>query len=246
MTSMTFLSDALFIGAHPDDGEILAGGLMAAMAAKGRRVVLADATRGEMGTRGTAEERAIEAQEAARILGVERINLGIPDGGIGRDLEAATRAVVRAIREHRPRVVFTHTGDDHHPDHNALHAAVKQAFFLSNVLKFQTGQERFTARRLLYFWSHRTNIPPRVDFIADITSTWETKVAALKAHKSQVAGTGYEGPQTFLTGDLFWHRIEARFAYFGSLINVRYGEPFLAEGTLRVDDPCDLPDLGGD
>ena len=214
---------------------------MASMAEKGHRVVLADATRGEMGTRGSAEERALEAAEAARILGVERTNLGLPDGGVGRDMEASTRAVVSALRQFRPRLVFTHTGSDHHPDHNALHTAVSKAYFLSNVLKYDTGQERFLAKRLCFFWSHRTNLPPRVDFIADISATWEKKVAALKAHKSQVAGTGYEGPATFLTGDLFWHRLAARFAYFGSLVNVRFGEPYLTEGIVRLDDPLTIP-----
>ncbi len=242
MSVSPFLSDALFVCAHPDDGEILAGGMMARMAGLGRRVILADATRGEMGTRGSADERAIEAANAAVILGVERVNLGLPDGGIGRDLEVSTRAVVSAIREHRPRLVFTHTGGDHHPDHNAIHEATRRAFFNSNVLKYDTGQKRHAARRLYYFWSHRTNLPPRIDFIADITATWEKKMAALRAHRSQVAGTGYQGAETFLTSDLFWHRIEARFGYFGSLINVRYGEPYLAEGALRIDDPLSLAD----
>jgi len=239
-------SDALFIGAHPDDGEILAGGLMASLAEKGRRVILADATRGEMGTRGTAEERREEAAEAARILGVERTNLELPDGGIGRDMEASTRAVVRAIREFRPRLVFTHTGTDHHPDHNAIHLAVKRAVFFSNALKYDTGQERHLASRLFYFWSHRQELPPRVDFIADISHTWEKKVSALKAHKSQVAGTGYEGPKTYLTSDLFWHRIEGRFAHFGSLIGVKYAEPYLTEGYVRIDDPLEFSDLRED
>lgn len=236
-----FLTDALFLGAHPDDGELLAGGLMASMAAKGRRVVLADATRGEMGTRGTAELRAAEAENAARILGVTRINLGLPDGGIGRDRDASVRAIVEAIRRHRPRIVFTHTGSDHHPDHNDLHEATRRAFFTANLLKYETESPRFAPERLYYFWSHRVQLPPRVDFIADISPVWEQKVASIKAHMTQVQGTGFDGPQTYLTGDLFWHRLQARFAYFGSLIGVRYGEPYLSEGTLRVDDPLDLP-----
>lgn len=243
MSSNSSTCDAIFFGAHPDDCEILAGGLMASMAARGRRVILADATRGEMGTRGTAEERALEAAEAARILGVERINLGLPDGGVGRDMETSVRAIVSALRAHRPRVVFTHSGGDHHPDHNALHIAVRRAFFLSNVLKYDTGQERHRPSRLFYFWSHRTDLPPSIAFIADVTATWETKVAALKAHKSQVAGTGYDGPKTYLTSDIFWHRIESRFGYFGSLIDVKFGEPYLAEGQVRMDDPMDFPDL---
>ncbi|MEO8377170.1 MAG: bacillithiol biosynthesis deacetylase BshB1 [Candidatus Sumerlaeota bacterium] len=241
-----FSSDALFIGAHPDDGEILAGGLMASLADKGYRVILADATRGEMGTRGTMEERALEGANAAKILGVERTNLALPDGGIGHDMDASTRAVVTAIREYRPRLIFTHTGNDHHPDHNAIHTAVSKAFFVSNLGKYDTGQERFAASRLMFFWSHRTNIPPRVDYVADITHTWEKKIAALKAHKTQIAGGTPQGPETFLTGDLFWHRLEARFAYFGSLVNVRYGEPYLTEGILRVDDPLKLSGVADD
>lgn len=238
--SSPYQTDALFVCAHPDDGEILAGGLMAKLAAKGRRVVLADATKGEMGTRGTPEIRAEEAAEAARILGVERINLGLPDGAVGSDLDASTRAVARAIRAHRPRLVFTHTGGDHHPDHNAIHDATKRAFFFANILKYETGQDRFRPQALHFFWSHREKLPSHIDYVVDISEHYETKMNALRAHRSQVAGTGFVGPETYLTSDLFWHRLHARFAYFGSLIGVRYGEPYLAEGTLPVDDPVQL------
>lgn len=238
-----FKSEALFIGAHPDDGELLAGGLMASMANKGHRVILADATAGEMGTRGTAEERALEGEEAARILGVQRINLGLPDGGIGSDIDASTRRVVEAIREHRPRLVFTHTGTDHHPDHNAIHLAVRRAFFLSFVLKYDTGQERHAPRKLMYFWSHRHDVPPPLGFVSDISDVWEQKLASMKAHKTQFAGSGIEGPETFLTNDLFWHRIEARHAFFGAMIKVKYGEPYLIEGVPRVDDPMEFSDV---
>jgi bacillithiol biosynthesis deacetylase BshB1 len=204
-------------------------------------VVLADATRGEQGTRATAEERAEEATAAAAILGVERVNLGLPDGGIGNDMEASTRRVVQLIRHHRPRLVFTHSAGDHHPDHNALSEAVKRAVFLSYVMKYDTGQERHAPKRLLYFWSHRHDLPEKVSFVADITPHWETKLASIKAHRSQFAGTGYDGPQTYLTSDGFWQRIEARHTFFGALIQRPYGEPYISEGVLRVDDPLELP-----
>lgn len=236
------LSEAIFFCAHPDDGELLAGGLMASMAEKGHRVVMADATRGEMGTRGTAEIREAEAAEAAHILGVERINLELPDGGVGSDMAESVRRIVVALRGHRPRLVFTHSGTDHHPDHNALHTAVRRAFFLANVFKYDTGQPRFRPRRLFYFWSQRHDLPAKLDFIADVTGTWEKKVEAIRAHRSQVDPSSDSGPGTYLTSDLFWHRIESRFGYFGSLVNVRYGEPFLAEGVIRVDDPLQFPD----
>ncbi len=214
---------------------------MASMAAAGRRVVLADATRGEMGTRGTPEIREEEASEAARILGVERINLGLPDGGISSHLDTAVREVVKAIREFRPLMVFTHSGTDHHPDHNGLYTAVRRAFFLANVLKYETGQERFLPSRLFYFFSGRHLLPERIDFIADICPVWDKKVTSIKAHRSQVHGSGFDGPETYLTNDLTWHRLEVRFGYFGSLIDVRYGEPYLSESFLRLDDPSILP-----
>ncbi len=236
-------ADALFIAAHPDDGELLAGGLMARLAEAGRRVVLADATRGEMGTRGSAELRAEEAREAARILGVERTNLGLPDGGISSNLDASVREVVKAIRQFRPLMVFTHSGRDHHPDHNGLHTAVRRAFFQANVLKYDTGQERFRPVRLFYFFSGRHLLPERIDFIVDISPVWEKKMASIKAHRSQVQGTGFDGPETYLTNDLTWHRLESRFGYFGSLIDVRYGEAYLTESFLRIDDPGALPDI---
>lgn len=243
MTEETYLSDALVFAAHPDDGELLAGGVMARMAAAGRRVILADGTRGEMGTRGTPEERAAEAAEGARILGIERINLGLPDGGISSDIDEAERAAVRAIREYRPWIVFTHTGGDHHPDHNGIHTAVRRAFFRANVAKYDTAQQRHAPVKLLYFLSGRSELPARVDFIADISEYWAKKVEAIKAHRSQFHGGKEGGPQTFLTSELFWTRLEARYAYFGSLVNVRYGEGFLVEGMLRLDDPMELPEV---
>jgi N-acetylglucosamine malate deacetylase 1 len=243
MTSSRFSSDALFIGAHPDDCEILAGGLMAKLSQKGYCVILADATRGEMGTRGTAEERAKEAEVAAKILGVERTCLGLPDGAVGADMEVAIKAVVTAMRHYRPKLIFTHTGTDHHPDHNALHLAVRKAFFLTNALKYDTGQERHAPVRLHYFWSHRHELPPHIDYVADISDTWEIKMAAIRAHLSQVPSTDYKGPATQLASDMGWHWIEARFAHYGSLVKCRYGEPYLIEGIAQMDDPLEFPDV---
>ncbi len=236
--------DALFIGAHPDDADLLAGGLMASMAKKGRKVILADATAGEFGTRGTVEEREAEGKEAAAILGVHRVCLGLPDGHLSQNLDQATNTVIRAIRKYRPSLVFTHTGDDHHPDHNAIHTATRRAFFLSNVLKIDTGQERFAAKRLFFFWSHRYEVPKKISFIADVTDTYETKINALKAHRSQFANPDYKGPETYVSSDIFWHKIESRAGFFGGLVNVRYGEAYIADGQIRMDDPCDFPDVG--
>jgi bacillithiol biosynthesis deacetylase BshB1 len=232
--------DALFIGAHPDDVEILAGGTVARLVAMGRRVLVADATRGEMGTRGTLEERAQEAADAAEILGVRRVNLGLSDGHIGDDIPAATRAVVRLIRHARPRTIFTHEPDDHHPDHNAISRAVKDAFFQANVLKYDTGQPRHKTHRLFHYVGSRDRWPVAPSFVVDITEVVETKMAALRAFRSQLHNPDYKGPETYVSSDIAWHFMEGRAVFFGSLIGVRYAEGFRAVSPLRIDDPTQL------
>ncbi len=237
------MTDALFVGAHPDDAEILAGGTIAKLVRLGYSVTVADATRGEMGTRGTVEERAQEAADSAKILGVTRVNLALPDGGIGNDLPAATRRVVEAIREHRPRTVFTHEFGDHHPDHNAIAQAVKYACFQSNVLKYNTGQERFLPSRLFHYVGSRNRTPRTPSFIVDVTETFEVKMEALRCFRSQLANKDYEGPETYISSDLAWHHMEARAGFFGNLIGTRYAEAFTADAPLRIDDPVSLPDV---
>lgn len=229
--------DLMVVGAHPDDAELHAGGLMAKLSRRGARVLLVDATAGEFGTRGTREERAEEGAEAARILGVQRACLGLPDGSVGADPQLAMRAFVMAIREHRPAVVLTHAPGDHHPDHQAVSEAVKRATFMANVLRYDTGQERFAPRKLFYYWGHRHQPPPPNCFVTDITETYETKVAALRAHRSQFHNPGYEAPSTFVSSEQFWRAVEARAAYYGSLAWVRYAEAFVPVDTLHVDDP---------
>jgi len=232
--------DALFLGAHPDDVEILAGGTVAQLVAMGRRVIVADATRGEMSSRGTLEERAQEAADSAEILGVKRMNLGLPDGRVGEDVAGATKAVAQLIRSTRPRTIFTHEPDDHHPDHNALSKAVKDAFFQANVLKYDTGQPRHKTHRLFHFVGARDRWPLAPSFVVDITDSWETKLAALRAFRSQLHNPDYKGPETYVSSDIAWHFLEGRAAFFGCLIGVRYAEAFRAVAPLRVDDPTQL------
>ncbi len=235
--------DALFIGAHPDDVEILAGGAVARLARSGHRVVIADATRGEMGSRGTIEERATEAADAARVLGVNRVNLGLHDGHISEDIPDATHRIVGLIRDVRPRLVFTHESGDHHPDHNAISQATKFAFFQSNVLKYDTGQERFRPSRLFYYVGSRQRWPSAPSFVMDVTEYFDVKMEALKCFRSQLANPDYQGPETFVSSDIGWHMMEARASFFGTMVGVRYGEAFTADAPLRLDNPFALSDV---
>lgn len=231
------LFEALFIGAHPDDVEILAGGTVAKLARAGHRVVVADATRGEMGSRGTVEERAAESADAARILGVERRQLGLPDGRVGDDMPATIRAMVELIRATRPRLIFTHEPGDHHPDHNAVAEAVKFAWFQANVVRYETGQPRWRAARLIHFVGVRERWAAPPSFLVDISETFDTKVESLRAHRSQLHNPAYDGPATYVSSPEAWRAIEVRAAFFGTLIGTRYAEAFRTEAPMRVDDP---------
>ena len=151
--------DALFFGAHPDDVELVAGGLAALLASHGHRVGIADLTRGERGTRGDADERAAEAAAAARELGVAwRGSLGLPDLGLGRGDRAQLAAVVACLREHRPGLVVAPDEHDAHPDHVEASHLVARACHLAGLAGFPDGAAgagatavRHRPARLLYY-----------------------------------------------------------------------------------------------
>jgi len=236
------MADVLFIAAHPDDIEILAGGTVARLAAMGHSVMLADCTEGEMGTRGTVEERREEAANAARILGVERMNLKLPDGRLQEEMPTVVRRIVECIREVRPRLIFTHEHGDHHPDHNAVAEGVRFAMFQANVMKYDTGQERHKVERMFSFVGARDRWPVEPSFVVDISDYYEKKVESLKAYVSQLANPNYKGPETYVSSNAAWEAIEHRAGFFGSIVNVRYGEAFKAHQPLRINDPFVLLD----
>src|SRR6516162_926305 len=138
-SSYPFDTDVLAIAAHRDDVEQTCGGTLLRMAARGLRTAILDLTQGEAGTRGTAEDRAREADEAARILGVGwRQALDLPDGAISNTLENRIK-IVRALREFRPRVVILPYWQARHPDHAIVAPLGYEACFLSGLSKIDTG-----------------------------------------------------------------------------------------------------------
>lgn len=231
--------DALAIGSHPDDAEFGAGGTLLRLKALGYRTGILDMTRGEMGTRGTPEERASEAEDAARELRLDyRGTLDLGDGGI-RDSDEARAALVRALRRLRPRIVFTHYWEEPHPDHVATAQVTRHAIYLSGLAKFDAGagQERHRPSSVLHYGLPRW-VPPT--FVVDIGDWHEQKRRAVLAHRSQLHDPGRAEPETALSGASFLERLEARSAYFGSLVGARFGEAFLVREALRVDDPVAL------
>src|SRR5215475_5065394 len=129
--------DVLAIFSHPDDAELTMAGTLLKLKALGYRTGIADMTRGEMGTRGTPEIRAKEALDAARVMGLDaRVNLGLPDGALALNEESRT-AVVRILRKHQPRVIFTSHWDDPHPDHAATARIVREAARLATIRRYE-------------------------------------------------------------------------------------------------------------
>ena len=240
--------DALFFGAHPDDVELTSGGLAALLASHGHAVGIVDLTRGEAASRGTPEERALEAAEAAKILGVaERMNLGLPDLGIDRSDHVQLRIVAGAIRAHRPRLVVAPHHDDLHPDHIEGAHLIARACHVAGMLRFDAPGERHRPARVL-FSLYRGSRPPHL--VVDVSPVWERRAAALAAHRSQidveapVAG-GAKGAATYLTHPDFPAEVEARARNFGALIGARYGEGYRVRGPVAIQDARALLSAGG-
>jgi N-acetylglucosamine malate deacetylase 1 len=229
--------DVLAIAAHRDDVEQTCGGTLLRMAARGLRTAILDLTQGEAGTRGTADERAHEAEEAARILGVGRRQaLSLPDGAIASTLENRLE-IVRILRLLRPRAVILPYWQARHPDHAIVATLGYEACFLSGLKRFETGQEPHRPFKIVYA-SLYADVRP--SFIVDITPFIEQRHQALMAYRSQYenqsAGSGLFVPEEEIRERTF---AEAR--HYGLLAGVRYGEPFVQKEVGLVDDLTLLP-----
>src|SRR6185436_19505717 len=177
--------DALAIGAHPDDVELSCGGTLLKLGSLGYRIGILDMARGELGTRGSAEIRAREAECAAGVLGLGvRDNLELPDGHIWLTEDSRVR-MVRKIRQYRPRVIFTHFWEDPHPDHAHTCQIVREAAHLAGLAKYDadTGQERFRPQAVAHMMFPRTAVP---SFVVDISDFADAKSRAIHCYKSQL------------------------------------------------------------
>jgi N-acetylglucosamine malate deacetylase 1 len=221
--------------AHPDDAELVMGGTLAREAAAGRRVALVDLTRGEAGSRGTPETREREAAEAAHILGVtHRESLGLPDARLGGDVDQRD-AVVAALRRLRPRVVVLQHWEQRHPDHAAASRLVYEACFVAGLRNYRPELgEAFRPFKLAYATSMTEAAEATPSFVVDITSTFETKMKAIRAFKSQFEPAA--GETVTLPFDQFQEAVELAARRHGQRIGVTYGEGFVTREPLRVDD----------
>ena len=231
--------DALCFGAHPDDVELSCGGLAARLALHGHKVGIVDLTRGELGTRGDVATRARESERAAAILGVaHRESLGLPDGALSRFDRAQLRAVVACLRTHRPSLVVAPDRHDEHPDHVEASHLVARACYLAGLARYDAPGERHRPARLV-FALYRSAGPPHL--LVDVSEVWEQRMAAVRAHASQLdPGAGEE---TYLTAPGFLESVEACARSWGALAGCRYAEGFRVRGPWAVHDARAL--LGG-
>jgi N-acetylglucosamine malate deacetylase 1 len=225
--------------AHPDDAELVAGGTLALEAGRGRRVALVDLTRGESGSRGTPETRAAEAAEAARILGAShRESLGLPDGGLA-DTVDQRNAAITALRRLRPRVVILPHTEQRHPDHAAAGRIVYAASFLAGLRNHRPDLgPAFRPRKLLYALATGETMDGVPTFVVDITSTWDKKLAAILAFKSQFTPASNES--VAMPFDRFRENVELSARRHGQRIGVRYGEGFVTREPVAVSDLLSL------
>ena len=232
-----FRADVLAIAAHRDDVEQTCGGTLLRMAARGLHTAILDLTKGEAGTRGSAVERAREAEEAARILAVGwRQALDLPDGAVENTLENRV-AIVRVLRLLRPRVVILPYWQARHPDHAITAELGYEACFLSGLKKVETGAEPHRPFKIVYA-SLYADVRP--SFIVDITPFIEQRHLALMAYRSQYANQS-AGSGLFVPEEEIRERTFAEARHYGLLAGVRYGEPFVQKEVGLVDDLTLLP-----
>ena len=232
------LLDCLVIGAHPDDAELFAGGTLALAARLGHAVGVLDLTRGESGTRGTPETRAQEARKATEILGLKiRGTLDLGDGRIFNTPETRVQ-VVEAIRRLRPRLILTHGDDDRHPDHRQTCDLVRDAAFMAHVGGFQAAGERWQIEDIGFFPGNIFKPDRTMDWVVDISETFDVKCAALRAYATQfLRDENDDGPATYISGKEFWASLERRTALWGHRIDAAHGEPFLLERPAHTSHP---------
>ena len=228
--------DILAFGVHPDDLELGCGGTILAAIAEGKKVAVVDLTRGELGTRGTADIRTQEALNAAKILGVEhRENLDMRDGFFQND-EENIRKVIVAIRKYQPTVVLCSAPEDRHPDHGRSSKLIVDAAFLSGLRRIETEynggpQEKWRPANVFHYIQDRYLKP---DFVFDISAQFEQKMKAVLCYTTQFNTTDSSEPSTYISNPDFLDVIKARALMFGKRIGVTFAEGYITQKMIGI------------
>jgi bacillithiol biosynthesis deacetylase BshB1 len=234
--------DILAFGSHPDDVELGCSATIAKEIQNGKKVGIIDLTQGELGTRGTAETRKQEANDAAKILGVEvRENLKFADGFFMNDKQHQLE-VIKMIRKYQPDIVLCNTIEDRHIDHGKGSQLVSDACFLSGLMKIETeldgnSQQQWRPKQVYHFiqWKH---IEP--DFVVDVTGFMDTKMKAVLAYSTQFYDPKSKLPETPISSKNFTDSVDYRARDLGRIIGVEHGEGFTVERYVGVESLFDL------
>jgi len=231
--------DLLAFGVHPDDIELSCGGTLLIEKNNSKKTGIIDFTKGELGTRGTAETRTKEAENSAKILGVEvRENLEMADGFFLNDTENKLK-IIKVLRKYRPKIILGNAPEDRHPDHGRASQLLTDAAFLSGLVKIETededGRQQEPWRPVHVFnYIQDTYLTP--DFVIDISDVFEKKIEAIKAFATQfytAKETGKE-PQTYISSPEFLESIINRAKMFGRMAGVKYAEGFLSKKMIGL------------
>ncbi|WP_295711190.1 bacillithiol biosynthesis deacetylase BshB1 [Mucilaginibacter sp.] len=231
--------DILVLSVHPDDAELGCAGTVLKHIAMGHKVGIVDLTRGELGTRGSAEIREQEATAAANILGLAiRENLGIPDGFFENSKEYQLQ-VISTIRKYQPKIVITNAYHDRHPDHGRANELVEHSAFLAGLRKIETvddnGDPQLAWRPNLVLHFIQDNYI-RPDILVDVTEYWDKKIESIRAYGSQFFNPEWsDEPQTYISSPEFINVVAARASEFGKSIGVKYAEGYTSRKILGVD-----------
>ena len=224
--------DLLAIAAHPDDVEQTCGGTLLRMAEAGYRTGIIDLTAGDMGTRGSPEIRVAESADAAKILKVShRENLHFPDARLENSM-AGRMTLAQRIRELRPRTVILPYWEGRHPDHYRTAEIGYEACFLAGLRKIDPYTEPHRPYKIVYSSLYANVVP---SFVVDVTPQFDHRMESLLAYRSQY-GEGSDGAALFPDEPEIRDRLSATARFYGNLIGVKYGEPFVVKETMRVDD----------
>ena len=234
--------DILALGAHPDDVEISCSATILKHISLGQKVAVVDLTQGELGTRGSAEERLIEAADSAKLIGLsDRVNLGFRDGFFTHD-EAHLLEIVKMIRKYQPEIVLANSVSDRHPDHGKAGKLIADACFLAGLQKIATtldGEVQTHWRpKAVYHYIQDYYLKP--DFVVDVTGFEQKKIEAIKAFKTQFFDPSSSEPKTPISGKDFFDFLLGRMKDFGRPIGVEYAEGFTTSRHVGVNSLNDL------
>jgi len=234
--------DILAFGAHPDDVELSCGATLTKEIANGKIVGIIDLTRGELGTRGTAESRDEESKIAANILGIHmRTNMKFADGFFINDKQHQIE-IIKMIRKFKPEIILCNAIEDRHIDHGKGSKLVSDACFLSGLIKIETkyedGLQDPWRPKLVYHYIQWKNLEP--DFVVDVSGFMDKKMQSVLAYKTQFYDANSKEPETPISSKNFTESIEYRARDLGRIIGVEHGEGFTVERYVAVDSLYDL------